>query len=448
MKKFLAKSFVKFAGWLDHKAVPTATTTPRSGGGDSFIDAYRRNRAPSATELLQELKNAAWTCASINAAVCAANPPKLYVKTGERDPAPKCRTKALHPSHRLVIAHKGQATVEEVPEHPLLEMLKSVNEIHNSFDLFELTQLYLEAIGAAYWLMEFDPFTKTPHKIWILPSQSVTPRRHYGSKNIVDFYEYRHEGSTEIYQPDQIIHFRFPDPWNPYSAGLSPLRAAFEKIALDSQYTAMKRAVYDNVGMPSAVLDPEEPIGEDERDRLEAEWNQKFRRGGMGRVLVADSKTRLQILSHSMGDLAQLAEAQKTKEDIQNAFHVPVPYLSGDTNLANMEAAEIFHMRLAISPRLKRRDEKLNEVLIPYYDQTGRLFLASEDPTPTSQANLLKQQEQDIRLGIKSINEIRAERGLPPVPWGETPIPLTESPGKPGPVPKESTDVKEEKETD
>ena len=52
----------------------------------------------------------------------------------------------------------------------------------------------------------------------------------------------------------------------------------------------------------------------------------------------------------------------------------------------------------------------------------GNLLVASEDPTPMSKKHLLQQQEQDIRLGIKSINEVRRERGLPPVPWGDRPL--------------------------
>ena len=130
-----------------------------------------------------------------------------------------------------------------------------------------------------------------------------------------------------------------------------------------------------------------------------------------------------------MGDLAALAEAKATKEDIANAFHVPVAYLSGETNLANMEASEVFHMRLAITPRLRRRDEKINENLVPLYDDSGRLFVASEDPTPSCKKQILQQQEQDIRLGIRTINEIRIVRGLPPVPWGDLPHGATD-PGK------------------
>ena len=104
-----------------------------------------------------------------------------------------------------------------------------------------------------------------------------------------------------------------------------------------------------------------------------------------------------------------------------NAFHVPVSYFSKETNLANLQAADHQHKSLAIAPRLTRRDEKLNAQLVPLYDPTGRLFLASEDPVPVDQSLLVEQQIADLKYGVVSINEVRSERGLPPVPWGDVP---------------------------
>src|SRR5262245_3989399 len=122
-----------------------------------------------------------------------------------------------------------------------------------------------------------------------------------------------------------------------------------------------------------------------------------------------------------MGDLAALADLKATKEDIANAFGVPLPFLSGDTNLANMQAADHLHKTLAVAPRLRRRDEKLNEQLVPLFDPSGRLFLASDDPTPANQQFLLQQEQADLRAGVRTVNEVRASRGLPPVAWGDQP---------------------------
>ena len=36
----------------------------------------------------------------------------------------------------------------------------------------------------------------------------------------------------------------------------------------------------------------------------------------------------------------------------------------------------------------------------------------------------LRQEAQDLQLGVKPINEVREDRGLDPVPWGDKPLDL------------------------
>src|SRR5262249_32795267 len=100
----------------------------------------------------------------------------------------------------------------------------------------------------------------------------------------------------------------------------------------------------------------------------------------------------------------RLADLNATKEDIANAFHLPLSFLTTKTNLANLQAAEHQHMAKAIDPRLKRRDEKLNEQLIPFFDPSGRLFLASEDPIPVNREMSAKEREIDLKYGIVTVN--------------------------------------------
>jgi HK97 family phage portal protein len=432
MRALLAHTLQRIARWLAPKTVP-ASLTGGQWSGPTFLDAYRRQRNPTPNELLAELKNTAFTCASINAAVCAAHPPKLYVATHDAtQPLPRCLCQALdrRTEHRL--RHSPTlpprlakaARLEEVLEHPLLTLLRQVNPAHNAFDLWELTTLYQEVHGSAYWYLALGPLG-VPEEIWVLPSQNVTPRRRPDSRQLVDYYEYRNGATQQRFRPREVIHFRYPDPRDPYTTGLSPLKAAYENVALTSDYLAFKKATWENCAIPSAIISPAEVLGEEERDRLEAQWNQKYRRGGAGRVLVADSSLKVDILAHSMGDLAALAEYRLTKEDIANAFHIPLSFLTSETNLANLQAAEYQHLAKAIGPRLQRRDEKLNEQLVPLYDPTGRLFFASHAPLPIDPDASRQQQELDLKYGIVTINEVRSERGLPPVPWGDVPwLPL------------------------
>lgn len=420
MRTQLAHTFHRLAHWLHPKKVP-ASLAGNQWTGSTFADAFRQHRQPTGNELLAELKGAAWTCASINASVSASFPPRLYVRTLPDQPPPQCRTRRLDPPAERRLREVAKAVrIEEVVEHPLLSLLQQVNPAHNAFDLWELTTLYQEVHGSAYWRLAFDPLG-VPREIWVLPSQNVTPKREPDSPRIVDDYLYRSAGQEQRFPPREIIHFRYPDPRDPYTSGLGPLRACFEQVALLADFTAMKKAIYENHAIPAAVISPDENISPEERDRLEAQWLSRFRRGGAGRVLIGEVGLNVQLLAHSMGDLAALADMRVTKEDIANAFHVPLAFLTAETNLANLQAAEHQHLSKAIAPRLRRRDEKLNEQLLPLFDPTGRLFLATDDPVPANREHRLRQEEADLRFGVVTINEVRADRGLPPVPWGHQP---------------------------
>jgi hypothetical protein len=101
-------------------------------------------------------------------------------------------------------------------------------------------------------------------------------------------------------------------------------------------------------------------------------------------VLVGESPLSVSILQHRMGDLAALAEMRATMEDVCNAFQTPISYMTTNVNLANLQASNMRHIGLCIGPRVTRRDQKLNEQLLPIYNDSGRLSIASEDPCPAT----------------------------------------------------------------
>jgi hypothetical protein len=48
---------------------------------------------------------------------------------------------------------------------------------------------------------------------------------------------------------------------------------------------------------------------------------------------------------------------------------------------------------------------------VPLYDPTGRLFLMSDNPVLDDREATRLQEEQDQRLGVRSINQVRSDGG-------------------------------------
>ena len=375
-------------------------------------------RGDTASDCLAELSHTAYACAAINAAVCASYPPRLFARgSSGRKGLGGARTRALsaHELSRLSLDRGGD--VREVTEHPLITLLDDVNTEQDPQELWELTTLHQETVGSAYWSLEITP-GGLPRAIWTLPAHRVRAiRRDDGT--LEGYRVLGPRGETTL-DAKEVVHFRYPDPRDPYGPGLSPLRACLDTVRAAAQMRAYRGGLLDGAAAPGVILTPEGPMGEDERERLEGDWERKFRRG-TGRVLVADTSLKVSVVQNPLGELAVLADAGGTRADIANAFGVPLAYLTSDTNLANLQAAERQHLAVAIRPRLKRRDQRLTSALARLFDPTGTLFFASDDPSPGERDEAMKRQELDLQQGVRSINEIRVARGLDPAPWGASP---------------------------
>ena len=394
-------------------------------------------RSPTPRELLNELKTTAYACASINAGACATFVPRLYIRLDPSHPAaPKGFAhrlgKRIDPKN-LSAPHQPGSVIHEITEHPILDLLRSVNDHMNGTDLLELTALSMEVLGNAFWWLESTSPGKQksseniPDSIWPLPAQRMRPAIGENSGSWI----FDSSSGPVLLAGEHVIHFRVPALEDIYGLGSGPMRAAYEPATLASRFHTFRRGIWDNAAVPGVVLTSNQPLHEEEMARIESRWQQRFGKGGSGRVLVTDNDFKVSTIQYSPADLAHLAEAGATRDEIANAFGVPLAYLTRESNLANLQAARVQHLSLTILPRLRRRDDRINECLVRRFDPTGRLFLASDHPVPEDRELLLRQQETDLRLGVVTINEIRQSRGLPPVPWGNSPkenSPVTSGP--------------------
>ena len=114
--------------------------------------------------------------------------------------------------------------------------------------------------------------------------------------------------------------------------------------------------------------------------------------------------------------LAQEDDSQKQGffSKIASAFGVPYSYLdSSDAKKATSEIAERTYAKTTILPKITRIAEKLNEQLVPLYDDTGRMFLAYDNPVPQDKKALLAENVAYVNTGIMTVNEARLKIGLP-----------------------------------
>jgi HK97 family phage portal protein len=312
--------------------------------------------------------------------------------------------------------------VEEIVEHPLLDLFNNVNAFANEFDLLELMFLYLDLTGNCYWLLDRNMFG-LPGQIWILQPQriKIVPSR----ENFIEGFEYKVSAAEKVvYNPDEVIHFKYPHPDNLFY-GLGPLEAAAVAADLSFGMNTYETSLMNNRAQPDMALVLPEDSGEpseDEIKRTYRRWRQRF--GGAkraGKMVVLTGGAKLEQLSLSPKEMNFLHGRKASVNEIAAIFGVPLSKLrTEDVNKANAEVGETQYARDTIKPKLIKVEQKLNERLAPIYDEN--IFVAFDNPVPDDKKFELKRLETNLKTGLTTINEEREVEGRESVSWGEVPL--------------------------
>ena len=433
----MAGIITRAIAWLDAieaaryaKPVITKSEPPLAPiESETYLDAYGVNDAPTQGQLIKSYRGTAYACANLCAQAVAATPLRLYVTTGRGQAKPRVETRAVsrktmqwlsqNPSCTKQVA--GATDVEEVLEHPILELLQNVNRELDGFSLMEITDLYMEVVGSAYWYLPRDPLGNI-EAIWILQSQFVTPV--YDKAGKLKEYKYGSEDKAKRFSKDDILPFYLPSLGNLYNDGYSPLRAAYESVLMEENGKAHAAALQKNNARPDMLVwatGEGGGLGEDESKRLERRFNRKFREGGTGGIMVVGDEVDIRPLNFPPKDVQFALMANLNKEDIANAYGVPMSLLqTKDVNRANAEAGHYQLAKNAVLPRCRRLDQRLTQRFAVLFDP--RLILIFDDPVPEDREFMLKKRQADLGMGVLVINEARAEDGREPVEGGDIPL--------------------------
>jgi len=376
------------------------------------------------TSLLNAYRSWVYVCVSKNANSVASIPFKLYVAKGANEKRFNVATRKIKSpiQDRLFkrfsynpVVNKA-VEVEEVLEHESIDLVNNVNTYMNKSDMFELTQIHLDLVGNAYWYIKKDKAFGVPVEIWpIIPNRmTIVPDK----EDFIKGYIYTTGAEKTDFEPDEIIHFKCSNPRDLYY-GMSPLQAVADVYNINQNMNTYENALFSNNARPEGFFKTAMELDAMTTERLQSElletWS-GIRNSGKTGLLTHD--ITFQPMNLSPRDLGFLQGRTWTKTEIFNAFDVPTGLLDQNANRANAEAAQYTYMKFGIEPRIHRIEEKLNEKLLPMYDE--RLFIAFEGVVPEDREFELREDQTLFNIGAKSTNEIRADRGMDEYEGGDT----------------------------
>jgi len=410
VQRAIARYIEKSAGG---KFVPAAITAWQSG----------RNHLPrnNRTAQLAAYRSWVYVCASRNASTFASTPLRLYATK----PSNKTRiivphreiTKAqrkhleTHPGIQDLSCVRKAVDIVEITDHRWLNLMQSVNPFMNRFRLLEMTDLYQELTGDAFWYIVKNEGTGLPFEIWPLP---VDRMRIVPSKDeFISHYEYRLGAQTIRFERDEIVHFVWPNPRDLFY-GMSPLEGVAEMFNLNANMNLFENALFTNNARPEGFFSTKNSLSAANFTRLKEEilavWTGIANAGKTG---LLDSETTFTPINMSPRDLGFLKGREYTKSEIFEAYDTPTGLFSEKANRANAEAALYVYCRFGIEPRHIRFQEKLNEKLIPMFDEN--MFVAFDSCIPEDRTFELAKEESRINSGTWTRDEVRIEDGKEPM---------------------------------
>jgi len=307
---------------------------------------------------------------------------------------------------------------EELREHPFLDLMREVNPFHTRFWLWSETIAFLELTGNAYWWLVSDALG-TPREIWLVQSQHM--RVIPDAQRFIAGYEFRLHGRTVRFAPDEIIHFKYPNPCSLYY-GRGPLQAAAGAVDAHEAVQSAQWHAFRNGAQPGLALSTEQKLDESVLRRLERRIHDRY--GGTeqaGKALILEQGMTAHPFTLSPREMDFIRSGEFSREEVLGIFKVPaaIAGIAKDVNRASADSLHQIFMRFTIAPKLQLLAEQLNQDLLPRYDAS--LVCSFGEVSLENRAEDRADMQARLSLGVTTVNEERARLGLPPAPWGEEP---------------------------
>lgn len=302
---------------------------------------------------------------------------------------------------------------QELFDGAMVDFLEKPADDFTGKDFVYLNTVYKELTGNAFWEKQKGKMNLYP----LVPTQ-VSPIITGGK---LAGYRYNNSAGERVLQLKDVLHDRYIDPARPHW-GVGKL-SKIARWADTSSYTnEFLRLFFVNGASFGGFITTEE----ESQDRIAlikaGLANDHVGVANAHKIAVLPKGSDYKQTTAKMSDMEMGETDDRYRDKILAAFGVPKSVLGivEDVNRSNAEASEYTFAKYTIKPIVDDLVEFLNVQIAPLLDPSGKSYFAADDFIPKNMDHELK--EREISLGrqpYKTVNEVRAEIGLPPVKGGE-----------------------------
>ena len=359
-----------------------------------------------------------------------ATSPSVYAAVRLRAEAvtrPPLRVYRVEPDLRQ---DQGERRVPVEASHPAARLLERVNPWYTRADLWRATEIYLCLWGSAFWAIQRGEDGEP--ELWPLrpDRMAVIPDR----QRYVRGFVYRGAGyggssgsipsENVAYTPDEIVWLRYFNPLEEL-AGLSPLAPARLSADMGHEGLRFNRHLLRNSARPDFLLLTNHELNDAELEDFYERWEQRYQGpGNAHRPAVASAVRDVKTLGLSHRDIDFIQGLRWSLEEVSRAYGVP-KLLLGDferATYANVQASERMFWRNTVVPEVRFLEDQMNRALLPklgYPQLRAEFDLSAIEALQEDEASRVQRETALLDRGVITINEVRRERNLPEVPWGD-----------------------------
>jgi len=313
-----------------------------------------------------------------------------------------------------VMQYKNQEDAE-VFTGPLYDFIEQPGQNLTITDFVYLNTVYKELTGNAFWYRE----KPSRHLEPILPT-SIRPILD-DTKTRLLRYEQFAGGKSRHLELDDVLHDRYIDPARPYW-GAGKLAKIAPWVDTSTYATEFLRRFFLNGATFGGFIETEEESQERIKLIKAGLQNDHVGVNNAHKIGILPKGSKFTQTVANMQQIEMGATDDRYRDKILSAFGVPKSMvgLVQDVNRANAEANEYLFAQHTIKPIILDLIDFLNLHVAKELDPAGQYYFSFDEFVPTNMDIELREREIALnRQPYKTVNEVRAEQGLPPVDGGD-----------------------------
>jgi HK97 family phage portal protein len=307
---------------------------------------------------------------------------------------------------------------DPIVQHPLLEALDRFNEFTAASSGFYLTESHQNLAGDAFWYI--DGRGPVINGIYLLQPDKVKVKLGeptYGQR-IIQAYEFKDnvggKSVDETYDADEVVHFKNPNPNNPYR-GKSKVEAVADDIDTDNLATLASKRLYQRGLIINFALSTSGHLTPEQRKQIRAELNSNHKGANHAyNAMILSGGLEPKSIQLTSREMETIKQQEWLRDKICAIFGNPKSLITTDeVNKANAEATILNWKRTTIKSEYKSITDTINEFLLPRFGDN--LLLGFKDPVPEDRDGKIEQNVNLVNAKIITQNEAREDLGYEPI---------------------------------